>query len=107
MLKNNYLHKYDIPILFSLLILNVITVICFPIYIYYNGIFWQELIIFIVGWMIAGLGITIGYHRYFSHKAFKTYPIIEWLLMLFGTMRLQNKIINANFCKYKKYIIKL
>ena len=81
MLKSNYLNKYDLPILFSLLILNVVTIGCFPLYIYYNGVVWQEVGIFVIGWIVAGLGITIGYHRYFSHKAFKKYPFIEWILM--------------------------
>ena len=94
MFKNSYVNKYDLPILFSLFILNIITILCFPLYIYYNGIVWQEPVLFFVGWIIAGLGITIGYHRYFSHKAFKTYSFIEWILMLFGTMGLQNRIIN-------------
>ena len=92
MFKNSYVNKYDLPILSSLLILNIITILCFPLYIYYNGIVWQEPVSFVVGWIIAGLGITIGYHRYFSHKAFKTYPFIEWILMFFGTMGLQNRI---------------
>ena len=33
---------------------------------------------FIFGWLLSGLGITVGYHRYFSHKSFKTYPAVEW-----------------------------
>ena len=94
MFKNKFLDKYNIPILFSLFILNLLTVTYFPYYIYNNGIVWQEPVIFIVGWLLAGMGITVGYHRYFSHKTFRTYSIIEWVLMLCGTMGLQNKIIN-------------
>ena len=74
MFKNKFLDKYDTPILFSLLILNLVTVIYFPYYIYNNGIIWQEILIFVIGWILAGMGITIGYHRLFAHKSFKTYP---------------------------------
>ena len=94
MFKNKILDKYDIPIFLSLFILNLLTVTYFPYYIYNNGIVWQEILIFFVGWIFAGMGITIGYHRYFSHKTFRTYSIVEWLLMFCGTMGLQNKIIN-------------
>ena len=94
MLKNKFFSKYNTPILFSLLILNVITLTYFPIYIYNNGIVWQEPLIFIFGWLLSGLGITVGYHRYFSHKSFKTYPFMEWIFMFSGTMALQNKIIH-------------
>ena len=94
MFKNKFLDKYDTPILFSLLILNLITITYFPYYIYNNGIVWQEIMIFISGWILAGMGITIGYHRYFSHKTFRTYNFMEWIFMFCGTMGLQNKIIN-------------
>ena len=94
MFKNKFSDRYDVPILFSLFLLNLLTFVYFPYYIYNNGIVWQEPIIFIVGWMFAGMGITVGYHRYFSHKTFRTHSIVEWILMFCGTMGLQNKIIN-------------
>jgi fatty-acid desaturase len=38
-------------------------------------------------WMLfGGYGIAVGYHKYFSHKSFETYPIIEKLLSIFGLM---------------------
>tara|TARA_B110000116_G_scaffold271991_1_gene294642 strand:- start:92 stop:1210 length:1119 start_codon:yes stop_codon:yes gene_type:complete len=88
------LNRYNLPTLFSILLLNIITIFYFPYYIYNYGIVWQEPVLFFIGWISSGMGITIGYHRYFSHKTFKTYSFIEWVLMLCGTMGLQNKIIN-------------
>ncbi len=32
----------------------------------------------------AGLGISVGYHRYFTHRAFRTYRPIRWLLATVG-----------------------
>ena len=94
MFRNKFLDRYNIPILFSLFILNLLTVTYFPYYIYKNGIVWQEPVIFIIGWIFSGMGITIGYHRYFSHKTFRTSSFVEWILMFCGTMGLQNKIVN-------------
>ena len=87
-------NKYDIPILIVLIALPILSVICLPIYIYYNGIVWQEPLMLIVGWFLAGTGITIGYHRLFAHRAFKTYKIIEWFYMITGSMALQNTILH-------------
>jgi len=92
--KINLSKKYDLPILFSLILLPLASITILPFYIYYNGVVWQEPVIFIIGWFLAGMGITIGYHRLFAHKSFKTYPLIEWLLMIFGSMALQNTILN-------------
>ena len=85
---------YDMPITISLILLPILTLTALPIYIYYNGIVWQEPVLLIICWFLAGMGITIGYHRFFAHKSFRTYPIVEWLLMIFGSMALQNTILN-------------
>lgn len=38
-------------------------------------------------WMLfGGYGIAVGYHRYFSHKSFKTYSVVEKFLAICGLM---------------------
>ena len=86
--------EYDVVILTSLILLPLISAIALPFYIYNYGIVWQEPVLLLFGWFFAGMGITIGYHRLFSHRSFKTYPFVEWILMICGSMALQNSIIN-------------
>ena len=33
-----------------------------------------ELAILAVGYVLTGAGITVGYHRLFTHRSFETYP---------------------------------
>ena len=33
-----------------------------------------EVVTFVVGYFIIGMGTGVGFHRYFSHKSFQTYP---------------------------------
>jgi stearoyl-CoA desaturase (delta-9 desaturase) len=40
---------------------------------------------FVIGFA-SGLGVTIGYHRLFSHRSFATYRWVERLLMILGCM---------------------
>ena len=94
MFFSRYLKKFDLPILISLTLLPIVSLFCVPIYIYFHGIVWQEYFMLIFGMFIAGTGITIGYHRLFSHRTFKTFPFVEWLFMIFGSMALQNTILN-------------
>ena len=90
---NNFLNKYDLPITISLILLPIMSLVGVPLYVYYYGIVWQEIVLLFVGWFFAGTGITIGYHRLFAHRAFKTYPIVEWYFMICGSMALQNTIV--------------
>ena len=92
MFKIKFSDKYDMPILSSLFILNFLTITYFSYHIYHNGIVWQEILLFFIGWKFSGLGITVGYHRYFTHKSFSTNPIIECLFIFCRTMGLQKKI---------------
>ena len=84
---------YDIPITISLILLPILTLTALPIYIYYNGIVWQEPVMFAVNWFLAGLGITVGYHRLFAHKTFKAKVFFEWIAMVCGSTALQNTVV--------------
>jgi len=39
---------------------------------------------YIFYYISALLGISIGYHRYFTHRTFQTTPILEHLMLFFG-----------------------
>lgn len=57
------------------------------------GIVLTTLILFI----LTGLAITAGYHRYFSHRSFKTNPIVETILLFFGTLAIQGSALRWSF----------
>ena len=96
MMINKILNQYNLPTLISILALNILTVTYFPYYVYKNGIVWQEPILFIIGWIFSGMGITVGYHRYFSHRTFKTSPFIEWILL----NKISDKTISKRIIKF-------
>ncbi len=37
-------------------------------------------------WITGGLGITLGFHRLFTHQSFETYRPVKWLVAMFGTL---------------------
>lgn len=37
-------------------------------------------------WLATGLGLTVGYHRLFSHRAFATGPVVSVVLLILGSM---------------------
>ncbi len=92
MSKNDFFKKYNFSMILSLTLLPLTSAVGLPIYIVYNGVVWQEPVMFLILWFLAGTGITIGYHRLFAHRSFKTYPLVEWFAMLCGSMALQNSI---------------
>jgi sn-1 stearoyl-lipid 9-desaturase len=51
---------------------------------------WKGLLAAIFLWWLSGsLGIGIGYHRLLTHRGYKTYRWVEYLLTIFGTLALE------------------
>jgi stearoyl-CoA desaturase (delta-9 desaturase) len=44
--------------------------------------------------IIGEIGITAGYHRLWCHRSYEASPLLEWLLMLFGSSTGQGDAIN-------------
>ncbi len=54
---------------------------------------WANFTAFFVLYVITGLGITLGFHRYFTHNAFETKnPIVISILAIAGSLALQGNI---------------
>ena len=86
-------NKFDLKTTIIIFLFPAISILCIPIYIHNYGIVWQEPALLFFGWILSGLGITVGYHRYFSHKSFKANQFFEWIFMIFGTMAIQKSIL--------------
>lgn len=43
-------------------------------------------------WQIASLGITMGYHRLYSHRAFKAHFLLRCVLVFMGTLGFQGSV---------------
>lgn len=62
------------------------------------GLFWgvgfrlTDLVLFAVFYLLTGLGITVGYHRYFTHRSFEAGPVVKVTLAILGAMTLQGPV---------------
>tara|TARA_Y100001954_G_C15821193_1_gene610031 strand:+ start:808 stop:1920 length:1113 start_codon:yes stop_codon:yes gene_type:complete len=85
--------KFNWPTVLFLSICPFLGLVGTAVYVYFYGVFFIEPLLLILFWFISGMGITMGYHRLFSHKSFKTNIFIEWILMICGSVALQNTIL--------------
>jgi stearoyl-CoA desaturase (delta-9 desaturase) len=54
---------------------------------------WIYLVMLVGGVLLSGLGITVGYHRLFTHRSFETPRPIVYLLAILGSMAVQGPLI--------------
>jgi stearoyl-CoA desaturase (Delta-9 desaturase) len=53
---------------------------------------WTDVALAVLMWAVTGLGITVGYHRYFTHGSFKTNRAVKVILGLMGSMALEGSL---------------
>jgi stearoyl-CoA desaturase (delta-9 desaturase) len=54
---------------------------------------WHDLVVFAVLYVVSGFGITLGYHRLFTHRSFKTTRGVRVALAIVGSMAVQGSLI--------------
>jgi stearoyl-CoA desaturase (delta-9 desaturase) len=57
-----------------------------------HGVNWVDLVVLGVFYVPCGLGITVGWHRYFSHKSFETNAVVKAALAILGSMAMQGPL---------------
>src|SRR5688500_6878315 len=50
------------------------------------GFHWVDLGLLLGIYVLTVLGLTVGYHRLFTHRSFETNRIIQFILAVFGSM---------------------
>jgi len=99
MIQNNPLF---IPIKQNLLLTKNLWLITMPLYLigaFAGYMFFAEfeiykLVMFVLGYFFFNvIGITAGFHRYFSHKSFRVSKWKERLMMVAGTLAAQGPVI--------------
>jgi stearoyl-CoA desaturase (delta-9 desaturase) len=65
----------------------------------------SDVVVFVIMYVLTGLGITVGFHRLFTHRSFKTSPALRALLTVLGTMAIEGPVISwvADHRKHHAY----
>jgi stearoyl-CoA desaturase (delta-9 desaturase) len=55
---------------------------------------WTDIAIMIVMYMLSAVGVTLGFHRLLTHRAFQSYPWVEYSLAVLGSLSLQGSVMD-------------
>ena len=53
----------------------------------------RELVILAVGYLLTGIGITVGYHRLFTHRSFQTSRPVRYAFAILGQMAVEGDVV--------------
>src|SRR6516225_1053718 len=57
------------------------------------GFSWVELGLLVGMYLLTALGITVGFHRLFTHRAFETSRVVQFILAVLGSMAVQGPVL--------------
>jgi stearoyl-CoA desaturase (Delta-9 desaturase) len=66
---------------------------------------WPDLVVFAITYVLTGLGVTVGYHRLFTHRSFATSPPMRALLAVLGSAAIEGPVIEwvSNHRKHHRF----
>jgi len=54
---------------------------------------WSDLVVLALVYALTGLGVTVGFHRLFTHRSFKTGRVLRFALGAFGSAAIEGPLI--------------
>jgi len=82
--------KLDYPVILLFAVVTVTTLLGVPLFAVAYGFTTIDWIMFVVLYMVSGLGITVGYHRLISHRSFECPGWVKAALLVAGGWALEN-----------------
>lgn len=80
-----------------LIVYQVLFLLSLPFYLYFGTLSLTTALTAFALFFASGLAITGGYHRLYSHRCYRVSPIIDWVMVFFGTLATQGSIIRWSF----------
>ena len=66
---------------------------------------WSDVTVFLIMYVLTGLGVTVGFHRHLTHRSFKTSPALRGVLAVLGSVAIEGPVISwvADHRKHHTY----
>lgn len=71
------------------------ALLCWAIWLAWGGLLhWQNLLVMAIMYLLTGAGITVGYHRLFTHRSLKTTPLLRGVFAVLGSAAVEGPVID-------------
>ena len=71
----------------------LIAAVSLTLYVFHWGFSWGDFLNFAVMYVLCGMAITGGYHRYYAHRSYRCSAWVEVFYLAFGAAALQNSVL--------------
>jgi stearoyl-CoA desaturase (delta-9 desaturase) len=75
------------------IIVPFVGLLSIPFFIWGRGFHWVDLGLLLVMYFMSAVGITVGFHRLFTHRSFETNIVVKLVLAILGSMAVQGPLL--------------
>jgi stearoyl-CoA desaturase (Delta-9 desaturase) len=83
---SEYLHRIQRTHFVLFDILPLVGAVLAVVLLFYRPVSPLDIGLFLLMWLVTGLGISAGYHRLFTHRSYRTTTAVSVMLVIFGSM---------------------
>ena len=76
----------------AVIVLPFLGLVAAPFFLWGWGFSWVDLGLLLGMYVVSALGITVGFHRLFTHRSFETFTWVKFLFAVPGTMAIQGSL---------------
>jgi stearoyl-CoA desaturase (Delta-9 desaturase) len=58
-----------------------------------GSLHWQDLLVLLITYLLTGMGITVGFHRLFTHRSFQTTRVLRVAFAVLGSMAVEGPLL--------------
>jgi stearoyl-CoA desaturase (delta-9 desaturase) len=77
----------------TVVVLPAVLVVVFAGTLWGEALDWRDLLVFAVTYLATGFGVTVGFHRLFTHRAFTTGPVLRAVFAILGSAAVEGPVI--------------
>jgi len=93
-ISSPYFHRLQRKHFLLFDVLPIAGVVLAIVLAFYRPVSTVDIGLFFAFWALTGIGISVGYHRYFTHRAFKARPMVGAVLTVLGSMAGQGALLS-------------
>ena len=75
------------------IVLPFAAVVAAGVLLWQRWIAWVDVTVLVAGYVLTCLGVTVGFHRLLTHRAFETYAAVRYALAVLGTLAVEGSVI--------------
>lgn len=85
-------HRIERVTLLTIIVVPFAAVVAAAPFFWGWGLSWLDVALFVVFYAISGHGITVGFHRFFTHGSFKAGPRVKKALAIAGSLAIEGPV---------------